>query len=161
MDREKIIDAVRDWLDGDDWKYEYDVEHQVIHMGVSLDSKIKSGKIIIFFAEDGYTVYVVLPLNGDPDNIGELLKYLTMANYGLRNGNFEVDLNDGEIRYKIFVNCDGLESLSEAVIRDSIVQGCFTVDRYGNGIAALALGFSDAKTEIDKAENSDTESTEE
>ncbi len=78
-----------------------------------------------------------------------------MANYGLVNGNFELDLRDGEIRYKTYVNCDGLESLSEAVIQDSIYVGCVMMDRYGDGIAALAMGFSDADTEIKKAEHRD------
>ena len=31
------------------------------------------------------------------------------------------------------------------------------MDRYGDGIAALALGFSDADTEIRKAEHTDDE----
>jgi hypothetical protein len=53
------------------------------------------------------------------------------------------------------VNCDGLQSLSPAVIQDSIYVGCLMMDRYGDGIAALALGFSDADTEIKKAEHRD------
>lgn len=153
MEREQIVDAVRDWLDGDDWHYEYDAEKQLIKMGINLKSKIKSGRIYVDLKEDCYVVYVCAPINGDKDNLEELGKYLTMANYGLINGNFELDVRDGEIRYKTYVNCDGLESLSSAVIQDSICVGCAMMDRYGDGIAALAMGFSDADTEIKKAEN--------
>ena len=160
MEQEQTVDAVRDWLDGDDWHYEYDAEKHLIKMGINLKSKIKSGRIFIDFKDDCYAVYLCAPINGDKDNIGELVKYLTMANYGLLNGNFELDVRDGEIRYKTFVNCDGLESLSPAVIQDSIYVACIMMDRYGNGIAALALGFSDAETEIKKAEQRDEESSE-
>ena len=153
MNMEDIVNAVRDWLDDDDWHYDYDAEKQLIKMGISLKSKIKSGKIYIDFKDDCYLVYVYPPLNGDKDNLTELTKYLTMANYGLLNGNFELDTNDGEIRYKVYVNCEGLESLSTEVIKDSICVGCVMLDRYGDGIAALALGFSDAETEIKKAEH--------
>ena len=155
MEREQIIDAVRDWLDDGDWHYEFNAEKQWIKMGISLKSKIKSGTIFIGFKSDCYTVRLYAPINGDKDNLGELTKYLTMANYGLINGNFELDVRDGEINYKTFVNCDGLESLPEAVIKDSIYIGCAMMDRYGDGIAALALGFSDAESEINKAENQD------
>lgn len=155
MEQEQIVDAVRDWLDEDDWHYEYNAEKQLIKMGIKLKSKLKSGKYFIEFRQDSYAVYLCAPINGDKDNLGELLKYLTMANYGLYNGNFELDVRDGEIRYKTFVNCDGLESLSPAVIKDSIYMCCVMMDRYGDGIAALALGFSDADTEIKKAEHSD------
>jgi hypothetical protein len=155
MEQEQIVDAVRDWLDGDDWHYEYDAEKHLIKMGITLKSKIKSGRIFVDIKKDCYAVYLCAPISGDKDNLGELLKYVAMANYGLLNGNFEVDVRDGEIRYKTFVNCDGLESLSPAVIQDSIYVGCLMMDRYGDGIAALALGFSDADTEIKKAEHRD------
>ncbi len=151
MEREQIVDAVRDWLDGNDWHYEYIAEKSLIKMGINLKSKIKSARIFVDIRETFYLVYVFAPISGDKDNLGELCKYLTMANYALCNGNFELDMRDGEIRYKTYVNCDGLESLSTEVIRDSIYAGCAMMDRYGDGIAALALGFSDAETEIKKA----------
>ena len=152
MELEQIVDAVRDWLDGDDWNYDYDAENQLIKAGIKLKSKIRSGRIIIDIKDSSYVVYLCAPINGDKDNLGELIRYLTMANFGLYNGNFELDVNDGEIRYKTYVNCDGLESLSSEVIQDSVYMGCSMMDRYGDGIAALALGFSDADTEIKKAE---------
>ena len=158
MNREQMVDAVRDWLDGDDWHYEYIAEKQLIKMGISLKSKIKSGTIFIDFKEDCYLVYLYAPISGDKDNLGELTKYLTMANYGLPNGNFELDVDDGEIRYKTYVNCDELETLPDQIIKDSIYVGCVMMDRYGDGIAALALGFSDAETEINKAEHRDDSS---
>ena len=159
MNQEQIVDAVRNWLDDDDWHYEYDAEHHLLKMGISLQSRIKSGRIFIDVKNDCYMVYLISPINGDKDNIAELAKYLTMANYGLMNGNFELNVREGEIRYKTFVNCDGLESLSSAVIQDSIYVGCIMMDRYGNGIAALALGFSDADTEIKKVEDLDRASS--
>lgn len=152
MEREQIADAVRDWLDSDDWRYEYDAEDHIIKTGIKLNSKIKSARILVNIKSDSYVVYVYAPINGDKDNLGELIKYLTMANYGLISGNFELDVNDGEIRYKTHVNCEDLESISDAVIKDSIYVGCAMMERYGNGIAALAMGFSDADTEIQKAE---------
>ena len=155
MEQEEIVDAIRDWLDGDDWHYEYNAEKHLIKMGINLKSKIKSGRIFVDIKKDCYAVYLYAPISGDKNNMGELIKYITMANYGLLNGNFEVDTDDGEIRYKTFVNCDGLQSLSPAVIQDSIYIGCLMMDRYGDGIAALALGFSDAETEIKKAEKQD------
>lgn len=152
MEQEEIVDVVRDWLDGDDWHYEYDAEKHIIKMGIQLKSKIKSGKIYVDVKKNSYVVYLCSPIKGDTENLGELTRYLTMANYGLLNGNFELDVRDGEVRYKIFVDCDGVDSLSPEVIKDSFYLGAFMMDRYGDGIAALALGFSDAQTEIEKAE---------
>ena len=159
MEREQIVDAVRDWLDDDDWRYDYDAENHVIRTGVSLDCKLRTARVFIPIREEGsYIVNIVSPIGGDPKDIGEMVKYLTMANYGLANGNFELDVRDGEIRYKTYVNCKELESLPSQIIKDSILVGWCMMERYGNGIAAIAMGFSDAETEIKKAEGDSEES---
>ncbi len=155
MDQEQIVDALRDWLDSDDWHYEYDAEHHLIRAGITLDCKLRNARIFIPIREDGsYIVNIYSPVNGDPAHIDELVKYIAMANYGLANGNFDIDVSDGEVRYKIYVNCKDLEKLPAQIIKDSIYAGWCMMDRYGNGIAALAMGFSDAETEIKKAEGS-------
>ena len=155
MDQEQIVDALRDWLDSDDWHYEYDSEHHLIRAGITLDCKLRNARIFIHVREDGsYIVNFYSPVNGDPGNIDELVKYVAMANYGLANGNFDIDVSDGEVRYKIYVNCKDLEKLPAQIIKDSIYAGWCMLDRYGNGIAALAMGFSDAETEIKKVESS-------
>ena len=153
MDQEQIVDALRDWLDSDDWHYEYDAEHHVIRAGITLDCKLRNARIFIPIRGDGsYIVNIYSPVSGDPASLDELIKYVAMANYGLANGNFDIDVSDGEVRYKIYVNCKDLEKLPAQIIKDSIYAGWYMMDRYGNGLAALAMGFSDAETEIKKAE---------
>ena len=158
MDPEQIVDALRDWLDSDDWHYEYDAERHLIKAGITLDCKLRNARIFIPIRGDGsYIVNIYSPVSGDPASLDELIKYVAMANYGLANGNFDIDVSDGEVRYKIYVNCKDLEKLPEQIIKDSIYAGWCMMDRYGNGLAALAMGFSDAETEIKKAEDSDEE----
>ena len=152
METEAIIDAVRDFLDADDWHYEFDAEHGVIRAGVTLRCKLKNARMFIRFRKTDYNVLMVAPISADPNNIGEVLRYTAQANYGLASGNFEVDVTDGEIRYKSYVDCDGLETLPKDIILGSINVCWAMMERYGNGFAALAMGFSDADTEIKKAE---------
>lgn len=57
------------------------------------------------------------------------------------------------------MNCRELESLPDRIIKDSILVGWYMMERYGDGIAAISMGFSDAEAEIKKAEgDSDDES---
>ena len=148
MDQEQIVDALRDWLDSDDWHYEYDAERHLIKAGITLDCKLRNARIFIPIRDDGtYIVNIYSPVNGDPASLDELIKYVAMANYGLANGNFDIDVSDGEVRYKTYVNCKDMKELPEQIIKDSIYAGWCMMDRYGNGLAALAMGFSDAETE--------------
>lgn len=150
MNKPQITDAIRNFLDNDDWHYEYDAENSMVRMGLNLKSKLKNCRIFIDIKNDAYLVYLVSQINADKDNLSELMRYLTIANYGLINGNFELDIRDGEVRYKTYVNCDGLETLPEQVIKDSLYLAAFTLDRYGDGLAALIMGFSTADEEIQK-----------
>lgn len=152
MDTEQMIEAVRDFLDNDDWHYEFNAERQYIHMGVNLKCKLKKVRVFVDFKRHGYVVRCVPPLNADKENLAEIYKYTSMANFALINGCFEIDSSDGEIAYRTFVPCENLPQLSKEVIEDSICVGCAMFDRYGDGFAALAMGFSDAETEIKKAE---------
>ena len=114
---------------------------------------MKSARMIIRFRKTDYNVYMIAPISADPENLGEVLRFTAQANYGLASGNFEVDVDDGEIRYKSYVDCDGLETLPKVLFEDGISACWAMMERYGNGFAALAMGFSDADTEIKKAES--------
>lgn len=157
MDSEQAADAVRDFFDSNDFKYDYHPDKHCITTDFPLMGKLKRADLFLAFRDYGYIVYAISPLSADPDNIGEMLRYLSMANYSLPLGNFEIDVRDGEIRFKCHVSTLGLESLPEEIIHESIAIPLATLSRYGDGIAALAMGFSDADTEIAKVEGNDGE----
>ena len=152
MLKQDLIDRVRDYMDKDDWKYEYVEDRALIRAGVNLKCKLQSVKMYISFNDNGYTVVSVPPMKADEATRANVMEYITRANYGLRNGNFEMDVNDGEVRYKIYTNAKGLGKVGEAIIEDSIMIPPLMFDKYGNGMAAIMFGFSDPKTEIEKAE---------
>ena len=150
-----MIDTVRDFLDDNGFRYEYNVENKYLQLNFGLECKLKKARVIFEFRQAGYIVYAVSPINADKDNLGEMLKYIAMANYGLANGNFEVDVRDGEVRYKSWVGTRKLDSYPADMVDESLSVPLLMMDRYGDGIAALSMGFSDADTEIAKAEKSD------
>lgn len=155
MEMDNVIDIVRDYLDDKGYHYEYNAEHQFLQLGFGLKCKLKRAKVIVDFRSAGYLVYAISPINGDKDCMGELLKFVAMANYGLVNGNFDVDVRDGEIRYKCWASTWKLDAYPADMFDESLSVPLMMMERYGDGIAALALGFSDAETEIAKAERRD------
>lgn len=157
MDQEQLTDIVRDYLDKENFHYEYNAEKGYLKLGFNLKCKLKKTRMFIDIKDHGFLVLAVSPLNADKDNLGEILKYTAMANYGLINGNFEVDVRDGEVRYKTWTATQGLDAVPNDILEDAISIPCAMLDRYGNGLAALTLGFSDAATEIKKVEEADQE----
>ena len=154
MEIDAMVDAVRDYLDGEEYRYEYDAERNVIKLRFTIQSKLRNTNIVIRFKPRGILSHAYSPIDADKDAPVEMMKFLTMANYALFNGNFEMDLEDGEVRYKVWLATDGLETIPKEQIEDLVDLPIHMLKLYGDGIAALAMGFSDAETEIKKCEES-------
>jgi Putative bacterial sensory transduction regulator len=78
-------------------------------------------------------------------------EFLTRANYGLMIGNFELDFNDGEIRYKTSIDIVG-DNLSFALIKNLVYTNVTMMDEYLPGILFVIDGNASPKEAITKIE---------
>ena len=153
MDKmETMIKLVKDYLDREQWKYTYDEETHTILTGMKLKCKLQSLRMGVRFSENGYITIAYPALNAGEEYRQDIAEYITRANFGVKNGNFEMDYKDGEIRYKVYTSYKGLNEFSEDIVEESFVIPIVMFERYGDGLAALLFGFSNPKEEIDKAE---------
>ncbi|NWJ98121.1 MAG: YbjN domain-containing protein [Chloroflexi bacterium] len=90
---------------------------------------VESSKQIVF-----YSVY---PVNVPEAKRTTMAEFITRANYGLIVGNFEMDYEDGELRYKTSVGLEG-EEPSPALLRHLVFVNVLTTDKYLPGIMKLA-----------------------
>ena len=150
-----IAAAMEEFLKSEEWTYRFDDEEGVFTFGLTLRCQLQRIRYFISIATDEYTVYGISPVGARPDD-PELMKraceFITRANYNLRNGNFEIDCEDGEVRYKSYVNCDGIV-LSQEIVRDSVWAVAAMFTKYGEGL--LKIFFTDAEPEqiIDACES--------
>ena len=79
-------------------------------------------------------------------------EFIARANYGLRIGNFELDFNDGEIRYKSSLDFEGAE-LTPSLIRNTIYPAVQTLDRYLPGLMKVMYGAATSQDAIAEIEN--------
>ena len=116
-----------------------------------MNSAIGNLKIFIIVRQDDYMVNVVLNSVVEEIYYKQVAEYLHRANYGLINGNFEFDFNDGEVRYKTYVNFAGIQ-LSDDVISDSILIPVFMFEKYGKNLLRLMLSKANPKRLIEEVE---------
>ena len=153
----EIANAVKEFLVNDDWHFSFDEKSGVFKFGLCIDSKIKKIDYQIRVHNDDYTVYAFSPVGADTDDRDMMLKmaeFVCRANYGLRRGNFELDMRDGEIRYKTYVDCHGGMTPSNTVVKGSIYCCASMFDTYAPGILDIIFGDSTAKTAVEKCEKS-------
>ena len=136
-----IADCITCFLDEDDWKYKFDREKEVIKTGLSLNGKMKHVDIMFDLRDDKYLLYFVCPLSVDEDERAEMRVLLNRINYGIMFGCFEMDDEDGEIRFRYPVDCDDLLP-SQAVIRHSVYRSAVTFQKYGDAIIRVLMGVS-------------------
>lgn len=109
-------------------------------------------RMVILLEDNFYNVYMVMNNKVEEKYLPVVAEFLHRANYGLKDGNFEMDYRDGEIRYKSFVNFKNID-VSEEVIGESIIVGATMIDRYGKGLLKLMLGDESPEECIEFCEN--------
>ncbi len=79
-----------------------------------------------------------------PDRVPEatrpaVAEYLTRANWGLMIGNFELDYDDGEVRYKTSLQLEEM-TLTRDLLRPLVFDNVVVMDKYITGLDAVMNG---------------------
>lgn len=86
-----------------------------------------------------FVFYSVCPIKAQGEQLLPMAEFLTRANFGLTLGNFEMDFEDGEIRYKTSIDVEG-DRLSFALLKQLVHANVMIMDHYLPGIMAVLYG---------------------
>ncbi len=88
--------------------------------------------------------YSLCPLTADAARMDAVHEFLTRANWGLALGNFELDLDDGEIRVKTSMDLEGTKPAA-AILKKLLYSNVAVMDLFLPGIALVLAGKSVAE----------------
>jgi len=144
---ESIAKSITHYMDKNGLKYTFDPDRGIIKAGfnVSKDCIIGAIEVFIRVGESDFISSGICPIKAVSAHRDDTADLLTRLNWVLRNGNFEMDYSDGEIRYKVYVNCEDQE-LSDGIIEDAIHIPPSMFSQYGQSIADVILGVKDPET---------------
>ena len=80
--------------------------------------------------------YSIFPAHVPEDKRGTVMAFLTYANYGLIYGNFEINLDDGQVRYKTSIDVEG-NGLSHSLLQPIVFINVSTLDHYFESLMSL------------------------
>ncbi|MBR2784175.1 MAG: YbjN domain-containing protein [Firmicutes bacterium] len=147
----ELAKTVKNYLDMNDWHYSFDEGKGIYKCGVNLKGKVSECKLFIDIKDKAILNYAVINMRADESSRQKVAEFITRANYGLTFGNFEMDFEDGEIRYKMTVDCEnqvpGYDVLDRMVVMPPLM-----FQRYGDGLLAVMFGFSEPKEAVEKSE---------
>lgn len=144
---QEAAEFVRKHLDDINWRYYFDEDHGIFRFDVGIDGKLSSISYSIRVGERGIMVLAYSPISPDSNNkemMQTTVDYINRVNYAITMGNFEMDHEDGEIRYRFFINCEG-GLPSDETIKDGIESGLYLYERIAEGL--LGIIFKDMNIE--------------
>jgi hypothetical protein len=107
------------------------------------------------FDEDHRIVFVsAFPAVIEDDQRAPVGEFCHRANFGLAIGNFELDFDGGEVRFRTSLDVEGGEA-TEALVRNIVVANVLTMDRYVAGLLAVLNGTDPADAVEDVEEQSE------
>lgn len=128
-----VFDAMVDFFDQDNWRYQRLPDEPIISLGYSGENGSFQCYARAREEQVQFIFYSICSAKAPLHRRQAMAEFITRANYGLIIGNFEMDFNDGEIRYKTSVDVDGAE-LTFALARHIVYANVITMDRYLPGI---------------------------
>lgn len=134
-----ITDVVIAYLDARDIPYVVDPSGSIIGMLSASDKGPWTVYIGILEADDQLVVHSAFNPEIPEESRDAIAMLLTRVNYGILHGNFELDLDDGELRYKTSIDVRGAE-LTEALFDNVLVANVSMFDRWVPAIESVVRG---------------------
>ena len=131
-----VFGAMVDFFEDDNWPYSV-VDGEAV---LSMHFVGQSGHWICYAQareeQQQFVFYSVCPMAMPDFKRAAVAEFVTRANYGMIIGNFELDYNDGEVRYKTSLDVEGTV-LNSALVRQAVYANVLMMDRYLPGLLAL------------------------
>lgn len=86
--------------------------------------------------------YSYFPINVPEDKQAKMAEFLTRVNYGIRIGNFEMDYENGEVRFRTSLDFED-QVLNYALISNHVYPNVWMMDRYLPGLFAVVYSEKD------------------
>jgi hypothetical protein len=147
----RIIEAVEKFFIEDEWSFAKLGDGEILKLAFSGDN----GEWQCFAQAnedlEQFVFYSVCGSKVPPHKREAVAELLHRVNFGLIIGNFEIDMDDGEVRYKTSIDVED-DRLSYALIKRLVYPNVLMMDKYYPGIMAVIYGNIDPKEAVELVE---------
>lgn len=117
-----------------EWASDPDEENAAFHVDFGPPHVPVSDAVAAIEPEtERFLFYLNIGPRADSKRIDEVARFITLANSGLAIGNFEMDYNEGLVRFKSSVDFRNTE-LSEQLIRNAILAAMHAIEVFAEAL---------------------------
>lgn len=141
--RTRLLEILEDYVTVREWSSAINDDDRYIRMELELDDDQGNVQFALVPVDEGIVSYAVLPDDIPYEQYAAVTEYLHRANYGLLNGCFEFDYEEGYVQFRTFCYCPDEEEPS-VYDMDALFSVPLTVlNRYIGGLRQLLREKSD------------------
>lgn len=148
---DRIIQALIDFFEKDEWSFSINETEAILQITFQGDNSGWSCYARARETQQQAVFYSIFPVNAPEHKRNAIAEFITRANYGTVIGNFELDFDDGEIRYKTSIDVED-DRLSFALIENLVYANVSTMDKYLPGMMSIIYADVEPKQAIDLIE---------
>lgn len=146
-----VAEAVENYFSEENLKFSGFNERGIAKAGFGIKTKFGHADVFFIAQDHNLSVRAMVPLHADEDTRAEVAEFLLRANYGLKNGGFDFDFDDGEISFRLAIYCGKeVDAPTQNQIEFAIYTALSAVQRYGDGLARVIYGMETAQEAIEK-----------
>ncbi len=153
---ERMAEAIAAVLEMDGWDAEPVDEIGRIRFSVELDCKIREAECEFRVLDNSFLLLTgYWGITADQESHRDVIEFLSRANHNMYYGSFELNAESEQIRFRISHYCgEKHPQLTAEQIRHAIRISLATVERYGDGLLSVIMGYENPKAAIEQAEAS-------
>jgi hypothetical protein len=149
--KKSLFERVAGYLDANDWRHDADTEKGYFSMGCRIKEASVRVIIDVYESDDWRRLltFSTYPIMVPEHRRSAVVEALTRINYQLVYGSFEMDLADGEVRFRTVVEAE--KELDDAMIDRVLNANLSAADRYFAALMTVTYGNASPATVIDLA----------
>jgi hypothetical protein len=144
------IESLTEFFNKQGWFYNQASDKPVIHTGFTGDNG-RWNCVAVVGPQDEHLLFLSLvPCKAVPARRAACAELLTRINFGLTHGCFEMDFDDGEVRYRTSVPLESAE-VSPELVEHLVFSNLCTVDRFFGTIMKVLYADASPRTALKSA----------
>ena len=148
-DARDVFQAFKNHLDSMNFRYDANESELVIRLTVHGDDLPQPTIIRVMGDREVVQILSPIPCKMPEDKRVDGAIAVSVANYGMINGSFDYDMEDGEIRFRVAMSYRGID-LNDDLIKYILGIVFFTTDKYNDRFFMVAKGLMTLEQFIDK-----------
>jgi hypothetical protein len=147
----KLLEAVTEFFETNAWPFNRPEGEDVLLTGYQGENGKWPCFAWVHEAQSQFVFYSTCPVTAPENKRASVAEFITRANYELILGNFELDYEDGEVRFKTSIDVQE-DRLTPALVQQLVVANVVMMDRYLPGLMLVISSDITPKEAVAKVE---------